>query len=250
MNGPEAPQNRLKAEVVAEAFAGSGLEVMGLSSADWQLGSDVVFSLVERHQLPVVAAVWSVGTKPFPSHIVVEAGGKRLGFVGVTEGQVTGCSLHDPVRSIEEALNEMGEVDVRVLLLPVSARKLESFKQVRADLALLLGGQRARGWTEDSPIPLTIPARGKTLAQLRLTWKSDGVAWRLDESNEQSGVLLERLKRRVDSVERRLTMSTTEERYVGSSEGSIRKTVAGIGGGRHGTSETPPHHIILSSTSS
>jgi 2',3'-cyclic-nucleotide 2'-phosphodiesterase (5'-nucleotidase family) len=96
-DGSAGPQNRLKATLVAEALALGGVDVMTLSSSDWQLGRETVFGLVNTFSLPVIAANLRCADKsPFEGFKGLVSAGKRIGFVGVTAGQIEGCVLMDP----------------------------------------------------------------------------------------------------------------------------------------------------------
>ncbi|MCB9675436.1 MAG: hypothetical protein H6737_09995 [Alphaproteobacteria bacterium] len=127
-------QRHAKARLIAEEWVASGLDAAALGAFDWELGAPFVRETVKRSGYPVVAAnlVCEGGERPFPAARVVEHGGRRIGIVGVTVGEVEGCVVTDPAEAAKQARELMGDVDAAVLLWP--AREEEANVAARAGL--------------------------------------------------------------------------------------------------------------------
>jgi hypothetical protein len=143
----EIEQRRIKAELIASAYALGGLDAMALSAGDWALGSAFVRELAKEHQLPVLAANLTCGgQEPFPGGRVLEQGGHKVGVVGITLGTVEGCEVSDPADAVRAAVAELGEVDVVLGLFP--------YDNDRAAAEL---------WTTALPVQLVLDARGRSV---------------------------------------------------------------------------------------
>ena len=121
---PQEAQRRAKAEAVLDAWGLVGIDAVALSADDWRFGRDAVEKRAAAG-LPVLAANLVCGdVRPFPASRVVERGGWKVGFVGVTAATLDGCVVEEPLAAATSALAALGDVDLRVLLAPVSATDL------------------------------------------------------------------------------------------------------------------------------
>lgn len=198
-----APQNRIKARLIAESLGASRLDVMTLASTDWELGPETVLSWTKELDLPVIAANLKCGdTAPFPAYKIVESGGKRLGFVGITGGQIDGCVLYNAVTSVEEAITAMGEVDIRILMLPKPMRTVTGLSGV--DLVL----STHRGTLDDALSgqieAMTLQNRGKTLGRVALTFSGHKGPWLVRGGENERISRRDRLTRRMEALRRRV----------------------------------------------
>jgi hypothetical protein len=115
----ELAQRRIKAELIASAWALGGIDGIAVGGDDWNLGRDFVFGLAESHSLPVLAAnLVCGGERPLKGHRVVEVGGHKVGLVGVTTGEVEGCTIGPPDEAMRAAVAAMGAVDLVIGLTP------------------------------------------------------------------------------------------------------------------------------------
>ncbi|MCB9688484.1 MAG: hypothetical protein H6735_25835 [Alphaproteobacteria bacterium] len=132
-------QRRVKAELIAASFAADGIDAMALGASDWTLGTEAVRSLVEKHQLPVLAANLTCdGQHPYPPSKVLESAGHKVGVIGVTMGPVEGCDVGDARQAVAEAVQGLGPVDVVVALVPAdSERAVRAFAAPTHDAAPL-----------------------------------------------------------------------------------------------------------------
>jgi len=122
-SGSGIGQRRAKARLIAEQWVESGLDAAAIGAVDWSLGRAFVSDLVASSNYPVVAAnlVCEEGRRPFPAARIIDAGGRRVGVVGVTAGSLDGCSVTDPIEAAREAAELIEGVDMRVLLWPARA---------------------------------------------------------------------------------------------------------------------------------
>ncbi len=208
-------QRRLKASLIAETFARGAYDALVLGATDWALGTDFVRELVSEHGLPVLAANLTCdGESPYPGGRVFERGGVRIGVVGVTVGEVEGCEVGDPREGLERAVAELGEVDVRVGLVPV--RKLLGITQLVADGPLPLdfvvdarertpaSGPDSRGHTHF----LGAGSQTKSLGVLGLHFDGEG-PWRLVGSADKVLGDLFTIKQNRANVQARIEASSS-----------------------------------------
>lgn len=207
----ELAQRRAKADLIASAFESSGMDVMTLGSHDWALGVPEVRALVTTHHLPVIAANLTCdGTAPYPAYKVVERAGRRLGFVGVTDGVVDGCVVGPLRAGVVSAIEAMGVVDVVVVLLPTETP--DTLKALVGldglDLVIDADPTRRPDLTEPLGSAWTVGAgkRGQIVGGTVLTWVDGGQGWAPDDGVKRAQDEVARLQRRVDSLQRRLTL--------------------------------------------
>lgn len=210
----ERKQRLVKAEVIAERYAAAGLDAMALGAADWTLGTDAVRELVARHELPVLAAnLVCSGARPYPGAVAVEAGGRRVGIVGVTHGDVEGCTVEPPGPAAAAALAELGPVDFRLALLPYGTpRELAQVAGGELVVDAALDGQGRNSVNraqQQGPLPLFgAGIRGKALGILRLDWTEGGSGWEVIGAAEQIEERIARYDERLVSQRERLERET------------------------------------------
>lgn len=212
-------QRRLKAEVIAQALSADQLDAMALGESDWYLGADWVQELVAEHELPVVAANLTCGGEaPYPASRVVEAGGKRIGIVGVTAGEIEGCEVSPAGEALRRAVAELGQVDVVVGLLPL---------QTPGELALLTGGEGPLGVdiaVDGRPRAVSAGAddrggvqfvsagtEGKALGVVSLRFSKPGADWIATDGLARVEADLERLQEQRTAVIGRMEGASAED---------------------------------------
>lgn len=199
MASADRPQRLLKAELIVASLSERGLDAMALGGSDWALGSELVRGWVEEYKLPVLAANLVCGDKkPYPSSLIVERGGKRIGFVGVTEGEVDGCTVESGVASAQEALSALGDVDVRIGLIPTRKRSIEDWAEVGFDLVITAAGSSAeRPKREGTAWVLQAGSRGKHLGVAELEWVPGGEGWQVEGADIAFEEEIERLEKQI-----------------------------------------------------
>lgn len=217
-NDRDLPQRRLKAELIVDALKLGGLDAMALGADDWGLGADWLRQMLVEKQAPVLAAnLWCDGARPWPGSVVVERGGRRVGLVGVTLGEVEGCEVRDPHTAMKEAAAALGEVDLRVGLIPaVTDREVVAVVGSGLDLDLLFvatgkhSGARPdehQGiWTYGSG------SRGKHLGVLRVEWEPGADRFVPVGHEEEAQRAVERVEGLIRQQEQRLAEAPEAQR--------------------------------------
>ncbi len=116
------PRAIAKARLIASEWIDAGLDAAAIGPSEWAvLGRDTVLELV-REGYPATAAnlVCEGGDRPLPAARVIRRGGRSVGVIAVTSGEVEGCTVTEPVHAIRQAtaLLEPEKVDATVLLWP------------------------------------------------------------------------------------------------------------------------------------
>lgn len=201
-------QRQLKADLIGEAYALAGIDAMALGAQDWILGKDWILEMVERHELPILAANLNcAGEKPFPGHKVVEVGGRKLGFVGTTFGPVDGCTVDSAAAALNAEVEAMGPVDVVIGLVPAQDVKqlgqaMQGSKGV--DVVIDSRGRHSHAMPEKfhGVHAFGAGSRGKSLGLLELQWVDGGSGW-------MPPIPVEDIERRLVSAQDRKKMAET-----------------------------------------
>jgi len=147
---PGWDQEVVKAEIVAEGYAAGGIDAMAVGDRDWDLGLPKVLALRDAYGLPILAANLSCGGKrPFPASKMVEVGGRRVGIVGFTSGEVPGCVVEPIEEAGPRAAAEVAGADVIVALAPFDTLTTSTLVRLAPDIDLVVDGVTGR--REDTP---------------------------------------------------------------------------------------------------
>lgn len=211
-------QRRHKASLIAEAYALGGIDGLALGGNDWALGPEFLWGLVKDHELPVLAANLSCDTTvPVLPGRTVEVGGHRVALVGVTEGEVEGCTVEDPVAAARTALDALRPYDLSVGLVPFRS-KAEVFAMGEAGLDLIIDGQgrHALGSVERAGQTLLYGAgsRGKHIGVLEATWVDGGNGWAPEGLMASIEAKIARFEERTSQLEERLQQETEPVRVT------------------------------------
>ncbi|MCA9490828.1 MAG: hypothetical protein KC621_12955 [Myxococcales bacterium] len=208
-------QRKIKADLIAASLMADGLDAMALGAADWGLGTSFVRDLVERHQLPLLAANLTCdGQKPYAASKVLESAGHRIGVVGVTMGTVDGCEVTDARQAITEAVAGLGKVDAVVALVPAdSERAVRAFAAPTHDAGPLpvnvvidgRGRPSSAGVDEHNGSWYAGAGnRGKWVGFLDLRFVPGATAWFGKGAEVHNTVRLDSLRDRFDSMDDRI----------------------------------------------
>lgn len=210
-------QRRLKAELIVDAFQIDGIDAMAVGGEDWALGSDWLRGMLTDKGAPVLAAnLWCEEARPFGSSVVVERDGHRIGFVGVTLGDVEGCEVREPAAAARQAVAELGEVDLRVALVPaLHDQQLATFLGAGVDVDVVIDarGMHTQGAPERRTNAWVVGAgtRGKQLGRLDLTWVDGGQGWAPTRYGDQLRERVARSEQRVAAHEAQAAAATEPE---------------------------------------
>jgi hypothetical protein len=203
-------QRRRKAALIAEAYALAGMDGLALGGNDWALGPSFLWTMLAEHRLPVLAANLKcqedVPTQPGR---VVDVGGKRVALVGVTEGEVEGCQVEDPVGSAAAALEALGPVDLSIGLVPFrSSAQVAAMGAVGFDVIVDGRGRHTLGNVERAESTLLYGAgsRGKHVGVLEATWTASAERWTPEGARASLEEKVERTGKRIQQLEERLAL--------------------------------------------
>jgi hypothetical protein len=141
----ELEKHLLMADLVAAGFATMGIDAVALGANDWKLGKETVLEAVKKHELPVLAAnLVCNGEQPFPGFKRIERGGMVVGVVGITDGDVVGCEVGDPIEGLKSAVDSLGEVDLTLALIPLRRELVPKFAEKGLEVDLVVDARGGR----------------------------------------------------------------------------------------------------------
>jgi hypothetical protein len=193
---------------------------MALGATDWTLGSAWVRALVDDKKLPVLAAnLQCDGESPYPPSKVITRGGRTFGVVGITVGTVEGCEVSAPAPALIAALEQLGDVDVTVALLPVrTGPELAALGLADApfDIAFDARGMHTRAAGEKSGNTWMYGAgnKGKSLGVLSLTFVPGATTWEPVGQADAVAKGIERLEQRLAATQNRAKSETNPDRQA------------------------------------
>lgn len=211
--GPTVPEptraaQELKATLQVRSLVADGLDAFVPGPGDLALGAEFLQRMITQHQLPVLAGNLRCGDQGYPATRVVEAGGRRIGLIGVVGQGLKACEVTDPAQALTAGLAALDGVDLRVLL----------FNGERADVAPLVAGVSGLDFVvsggagqslknpkkhADGPWQLAVGSRGKKLGVMALTWNEGAAGWVGQGEVDALATRLDRYRERVDDMARR-----------------------------------------------
>jgi hypothetical protein len=144
----------------------------------------------------------------FEATRVVQAGGRKVGLIGIVGKGMKRCQVSDPAQALTMSLQALGPVDLTVLVINAD----------RNDLAEVLAGAKSvdfvvaggAGQTlknpkrlSEGPWQLGSGNRGKKLGILELTWKDGATGWQGQGEVEDLATRRDRYRLRVDEMAKR-----------------------------------------------
>ena len=196
-------QHRAKAHLQLESFALGGLDAITFGEEDLALGLDWLLAAAKELSLPVVSANLHCGDAPLPTFRVVERGDLKVGITAVTAPELAGsCRASEPIASVKKAVEDMGPVDVVVLL---SHEKPEAdaalVSAVPAIKAVVNGHGKVKN-DDPKPLPghavaLGAGSRGKYVGLARIALVPDAVGF---EATGGIDVLRDKQKRMSERI--------------------------------------------------
>jgi hypothetical protein len=211
----ELQQRQLKADVIAKAWVLEGIDAVALAPSDWALGKSTIDGLVTNDKLPVLAANLDCGgTKPYPASVIVERANLRIGIVGVTGGEIPGCTVGDPVAAAKEALAALGPVDVSMVLLGLDTPQTTAFEASDAAFDFVIDDEGRQSATVP-PIGkawgLQPGTRGKQVGIATLEFVDGAAGFDPADRDQTLAVEVQRLQSRLDAANKRLGTGVTPE---------------------------------------
>lgn len=207
-------QLREKARVVLRALVASQADAIAVGGPDWALGSAFVRELLAAEGAPVLAAnLICAGERPFPATRVVERGGRRIGLIGLTVGEVEGCEVEPSDVALRRAVSELTDVDLRIALLPTEAAGTRKALEGVAGIEFAVDAHATRQGTAELVGATWVVGsgpRGQRVGLADLQWRSGAEGWAAAGHAEQLVAEADRVRRRIESLERRKEQGAEE----------------------------------------
>ena len=177
----ETAQRRVKAELLLTSLAEA--DAVAFGADDWAMGSAWLREQVAAQGVPLLAAnLVCDGARPYPSSKIVEAAGRRIAVVGITDGAVDGCVVEPPGPALQQAVAEVSSVDATVALVPLGHDRevgplLEGVEGI--SVAIDATGRYSAHGPEKfgSTWSFGSGSRGKTLGVMQLAFVPGATAW-------------------------------------------------------------------------
>lgn len=217
-DGRDLGQRRLKAELIVDSFLLGGIDAMAVGGHDWKLGSEWLRTMLSEREAPVLAAnLHCDGERPWPASTIVEREGRRIGIVGVTLGEVEGCEVREPRAALSEAVASLGEVDLRIGLLPaLDQRQVAAVLLDGVDLDLVFTATGMHVGTDPDEYHDTFVYsagnRGKQVGVLNIEWTPGAEGF---QPHGRAAVLrrqIERIEGIISTHQHRVSKASDHER--------------------------------------
>ncbi len=172
-----------KAELIAEAYALSGVEAMLPARGDFSLGRDALQALAAKHRLPyVLSNVVCADPLPWPTALRFARGGSEVIVVGIASPDlaVPGCT----VRDAGAVLASLPADDTVVIVLSDLPKGQDEALAAKAPaIDFLVRGNSMESLAspealEGGGLLLASGSRGKLLGLLRVSPTAGGRGWR------------------------------------------------------------------------
>jgi 2',3'-cyclic-nucleotide 2'-phosphodiesterase (5'-nucleotidase family) len=210
---------RIKGALVADSFASSGIDAIGLTPSDLAIGWEQVKQLASEHQLPYLAANFSCGGEPpYPGTRVVERGGVSIGFVGAYLGPVpqdaAGCEVTEAIPAVQTAIAGLAPVDLVVVLGAWDAKNAEALAEAVPAMDFIVTASNltlpeGRPLTQDDWM-LGAGSRGKKIGLLTGELIPGASGWQGASPGAALADRIDSYKKRLSSNEERLSTATEE----------------------------------------
>ncbi len=207
-----------RATFILETMARLGTKVMAAGARDLNVGAGWLKQTAAKAGVKVLSANLTENGKPvFEGSAVLEAGGVKVGFIGLTApGEIAGAtklSARPVLAAVKEELAKLkGKVDLVVLLAAVrQADAFELSSAFKSDVDFIVTSSEARGMTPaqkaDGTWILGGGAKGQAIAQLTLKLDGKGAFVDLAEVAREKE-LLDGIDARLKEFEPRVAATT------------------------------------------
>ncbi len=147
----EIPEKMRQAELIVEAYNRMGYQALAVGPFDIAAGVDNLKKLQEKARFPFLSANLvdrNTEAPIFRPHTVLEAGGVRVGVIGLTQASMgtyfltkvaPGARVVDPVRAAKASLEALrGQVDVVIALAHVSEEETRAILSALPEIEIVV----------------------------------------------------------------------------------------------------------------
>lgn len=197
-------QQRVKGRLQLQALSYSGIDAMVLGDADLALGLDWVGEQVRELELPYVATNFACDGIPMPAHRVVDVGDRRVGVLGVMGREQAGaCTFRAVVPAITEALDDLGTVDVVVVLSHQEASAEAAMAAAVPSIDVVVNGHSKKSIVSprllgETAVQLGSGSRGKKLGVATLRLETGATGFEVEGRTAD-------LEKKIERAEERMT---------------------------------------------
>ena len=210
---PQVPQQRRKAELILDAFAHDGVQAVAPGASDLVLGVDWLREAAASRKVPLTLANLTChGEAPFPSHLIVEEGGIKLGVIGVLgKGRlVDGCEVGPAVEALRQEAAALQDVDLLLVVSHSSDEEDEALAREVPAVDLILNGHARL--TRETPrtlpegaLQLSVGSRGKKQGVATITLQPGAHGFSVEEAAEDVAKRRDTYLRRLETAQRNQT---------------------------------------------
>jgi 2',3'-cyclic-nucleotide 2'-phosphodiesterase (5'-nucleotidase family) len=205
---------------VADSYASSGIDAIGLTPSDLAIGWPEVQRLATEHELPYLAANFSCDdVAPFPASLVVERGGVSIGFVGAYLGPVpedaVGCASSEAIPAVATAIAGLSApVDLVVVLGAWDAKNAQALAEAVPAMDFIVTASNltlpeGRPLTQDDWM-LGAGSRGKKIGLLTGELVPGASGWQGASPGAALSDRIDSYRKRLASNEERLSTATED----------------------------------------
>ncbi len=249
-------QQRRKAELQLRSFALSGIDGVTPGDSDLALGPRWLAATAGKHGVPMLSANLSCGDQAsFAAGRRVEIGETTVGLVGVmgTDAELSApCTAAAPIPAVKRALDELGDVDLRIVLSHQTADADEALARELPEIDLIVSGGAQASFSDPRPLPgqafqLASGTRGKKLGIARLTVTQGAVGFDTASATEEMEKKLKRYRGRIARAEKKSSderekIRQQAEREIRYYTGQIAELEAELA--KADTRQDGPHHAL------
>ncbi len=206
-------QQRVKGRLQLDALVHTGIDAMVPGDGDLALGLDWLGRQMRDLDVPYVATNLSCEGLPMPTHRVVDVGGLRVGVLGVVGRELAGpCTFKAIVPAISQALDDVGEVDLVVVLSHQNGSADESMAAAVPAIDVVVNGHSKLHTASPTPlgetaVQLGAGKRGKKLGVARMQISAEAKGFQIEGRTADLKRKLERAETRVAKTQDKLRLA-------------------------------------------
>ena len=214
-------QQRIKAELQAQAYQLSGLDGFTPGVGDFAIGVPQALALMDRYELQPLAANLTCGERSFPPTRVVERGGLKVGILGVVDfgdDAVEGCETSDAAAAAAAAATSLasaGQADIIVALVQGSEAVQRAVIEAAPGVDVLINGETRRTFkaavkSGEATWIVGSGSRGKHLGVLRLEPAEGATGWSSTDAVAELTRRLDRYKGRLEGAQKKIEQAEAD----------------------------------------
>ncbi len=214
----EKPQRQIKADLLLAASQLMGVDAMGVGDGDLAFGIDFLVDGAKKYELPYVSAnlAREGGELVFPSTVVVEHDGRRIGVTSVmpTTHSFPGVEVLPIEESVTAAVAELrgSDVELVALLSGIGLDDTKALVQAVEGVDLAFCSHTRKHQTDPVIVGTTAifeaGSRGKHVGKAVIEFREGGSGWSNAEGRERALRRQESITQQVARYDQQLETTT------------------------------------------